>query len=96
MQREISHDLVVVNVAKNEGRIFCGATMARKAARFRISIKDNATGAKLVVELLPFPWSGRFAIRQNGRRARRVASASTSAIFARLRSWVARQARLPV
>ncbi len=42
--------------------------MARYKARFRISIKDQATGKKLKIELLSMPWPGRFAVRQKGGR----------------------------
>jgi hypothetical protein len=44
--------------------------MAHYKPRFRISIKDLATGKKLTVELLPGLWRGHFSIRQNGRRDR--------------------------
>jgi hypothetical protein len=65
--------------------------MARYKARFRISIKDQATGKKLKIELLPLPWRGRFALRQNGLRPNKRPFGTTSEIFARLRSWVAQQ-----
>ena len=72
-------------------QVFGGAIMARYKPRFRISIKDQATGKKLKIELLPMPWRGRFAIRQNGRRPRKRPFGTTSEVFARLRSWVAQQ-----
>ena len=78
-------------VANFRGPIFGCATMAHYKPRFRISIKDLATGKKLTVELVPGLWRGHFSIRQNGRRAPKVPTATTSQVFARLRSWVARQ-----
>jgi hypothetical protein len=78
-------------VANLTVHVFGGAIMARYKPRFRISIKDQATGKKLKIELLPMPWPGRFAVRQNGKRPRKKAFATTSEVFARLRSWVAQQ-----
>jgi hypothetical protein len=72
-------------------QVFGGAIMARYKPRFRISIKDRATGKKLNIELRPMPWPGRFAVRQNGKRPHKRAFATTSEVFARLRSWVAQQ-----
>lgn len=66
--------------------------MARKTARFRISLKDNLTGASLKVELLP--WIGsRFTVRQDGVIARRITHASLSVVTDRLRRWLVRQAK---
>jgi hypothetical protein len=41
--------------------------MPRLKARVRISIEDNQTGETIKVELIEQLWSGRFAIRQNGK-----------------------------
>ena len=71
-----------------------GANMARKKARFRISIKDNLTGRALKVELVQVPLTSRFVVRQNGIRAQRVREANLSTVFARLRRWVVAEARL--
>jgi hypothetical protein len=66
--------------------------MARKTARFRISVKDNLTGQALKVELLP--WIGtRYTIRQNGLIAGRIRHASLSVVCGRLRKWLVRQAK---
>ena len=66
--------------------------MARKTARFRISIKDNLTGKALKVELLP--WIGaKFTVRQNGLIARRTPHASLSVVAGRLRRWLVREAK---
>ena len=78
-------------VAKFTVLVFGGATMARYKPRFRISIKDLATGKKLTVELLPGLRLGHFAIRQNGRRPAKTPTATTSQVFAKLRSWVTQQ-----
>ena len=65
--------------------------MARKTARFRISIKDNLTGKALKVELLP--WIGtKYTIRQNGVIAGRMREASLSVVCGKLRRWLVRQA----
>ena len=66
--------------------------MARKTARFRISLKDNLTGQALKVELLP--WIGtRYTIRQNGIIAGRIRRANLSVVCSRLRRWLVRQAK---
>jgi len=66
--------------------------MARKTARFRISIKDNLTGKALKVELLP--WIGtRYTIRQNGHIAGRIRHANLSAICGQLRHWLVQQVK---
>jgi hypothetical protein len=66
--------------------------MARKKARFRISIKDNLTGHTLKVELLP--WIGtRYTVRQNGLIAGRIPHANLSVVCGRLRRWLVRQAK---
>jgi len=64
--------------------------MARKTARFRISIKDNLSGEALKIELLP--WIGsRYTVRQNGLIAARIPHASLSIVCNRLRRWLVRQ-----
>jgi hypothetical protein len=66
--------------------------MARKIARFRISIKDNLTGQALKIELLP--WIGTsYTVRQNGRIAGRIRNANLSNVCGRLRRWLVRQAK---
>lgn len=66
--------------------------MARKTARFRISIKDNLTGEALKIELVP--WIGsRFTIRQNGLIAGRIPHAGLSTVCNRLRRWLVRQVK---
>ena len=65
--------------------------MARYKARFRVSIKDRATGKKLKIELIPMPWRGQYLVRQNGRRPGKKPLATTSKNFARLRRWVVQQ-----
>jgi hypothetical protein len=75
---------------KTPGRIlFCA--MPRLKARFRISIKDHATGKALKVELIEQPWPGRFWIRQNGKSPRGRTDASLSMVFAQLRRWVVKR-----
>lgn len=66
--------------------------MARKTARFRISIKDNLTGQSLKVELLPWI-PPRYTIRQNDRIADRIREATLSVMCGRLRRWLVRQAK---
>ena len=66
--------------------------MARKTARFRISIKDNLTGQALKVELLPWI-PPRYTIRQNGLIAGRIREATLSVVCSRLRRWLVRQAK---
>jgi hypothetical protein len=78
-------------VANFTVHVFGGAIMARYKPRFRISMKDHATGKKLKIELLSMPWPGRFAVRQNGKCPRKRPFGTTSEVFARLRSWVAQQ-----
>ena len=65
--------------------------MARYKARFRISIKDHASGKKLKIELLPMSWRGQYLVRKNGRQPGKKPLATTSEIFARLRRWVVQQ-----
>ena len=51
--------------------------MARKKARFRISIKDNLLGNSIKIELID--WIGsRYIVRQNGVNARRTPRANVS------------------
>ena len=66
--------------------------MARKKARFRISLKDNLTGNALKIELLE-GMGNRFSIRQNGVRARRTLHGNISVVCARLRHWLVTQAK---
>lgn len=66
--------------------------MARRKARFRISLKGNFTGQALKIELLP--WIGsRYSVRQNGYAASQISEASLSVGCARLRRWLVRQAK---
>jgi hypothetical protein len=66
--------------------------MARKTARFRISIKDNLTGQALKIELIP--WIGAdYTVRQNGVIASRVPHANISKVCSRLRHWMALQVK---
>ena len=68
--------------------------MARRKARFRISIKDNLTGEMLKVELITVIGS-QYLIRQNGVRANRMRYGNLSKICSRLRGWLVRQAKAP-
>ena len=66
--------------------------MARRKARFRISLKDNLTGQALKIELLSWIVE-RYLVRQNGRSASRITEATLSVVCARLRRWLVRQAK---
>jgi hypothetical protein len=68
--------------------------MGRQKARFRISIKDQASGKILKVELIPAERMfrpGQYAVRINGRQATKVPEANLTEVFDRLRRWVAGQ-----
>jgi len=67
--------------------------MARKTARFRISLKDNLTGRSLKVELSQYCRLDRYSIWQNGKRSKTVKVASLSVIFSRLRKWLVAEER---
>ena len=62
--------------------------MARRIARFRISLKDNRTGRSLKFELWHHCRLDQYTSRQNGKRAKSVRVANLSVIFARLRRWL--------
>ena|GEM_PF-5130810 len=67
--------------------------MARKKARFRISIKDQRTGKSLKVELIDADHlfrPGLYDVRVNGRAAAKIPQANITEVFDRLRRWVAR------
>jgi hypothetical protein len=66
--------------------------MPRLKPRFRISIKDNATGKALKVELVEQPGPGRFWIRENGKLPRAQSKGNLSMVFAQLRRWVVKRA----
>ena len=66
--------------------------MPRLKPRFPISIKDNATGKALKVELVEQPWPGRFWIRQNGKLPRGQIEGTLSMVFAQLRRWMVKRA----
>lgn len=68
--------------------------MARKKARFRISIKDNITGRALKLELL-YVIGGHYLIRQNGLQAESMRYGNLTQITSRLRRWLVRQAKMP-
>jgi hypothetical protein len=66
--------------------------MGRAVARFRISIKDNASGTKFKVELIRASglwYERRFIVRVNGRPARRMRVASLTQVCDQLRRWLA-------
>src|ERR1019366_2238510 len=66
--------------------------MARKPARFRISIKDNRSGHALKIELLDWI-GGSYEIRQNGVRATRIPHGTLSVVCARVRRWLVAQVK---
>jgi hypothetical protein len=68
--------------------------MARQTARFRISVKDNASGSHFKVELIQTSglWGERrFILRVNGRQPRRLRVASLTQVCDQLRRWLARR-----
>ncbi|MDP1579155.1 MAG: hypothetical protein Q8M02_02685 [Candidatus Didemnitutus sp.] len=76
--------------------------MGRPRARFRLSLKDQASGESLKVELIPAPnespfvsnpSAGRFRVRVNGKAAAKVKEATLTEVFNRLRHWLVRRAR---
>ncbi|RXK55050.1 hypothetical protein ESB00_03885 [Oleiharenicola lentus] len=67
--------------------------MARRKARFRISIKDNAAGKVLKVELIPDVMGIGFTVRQNGKMIDHVPRFSLTAVCERLRRWLVRNSR---
>ena len=66
--------------------------MARKTARFRISIKDNLLGDALKIELVEHTGAS-FTVRQNGRLARRTPHANLTLVTTRLRRWLVKQVK---
>jgi len=66
--------------------------MPRLKPRFRISIKDYATGRTLKIELTDQLWPGRYWIRQDGKEPSRQIEGSLSTVFAKLRRWTVSQA----
>ena len=71
--------------------------MGRPGARFWLSVKDQATGESLKLELIPAPnespfasnpSAGRYRIRVNGNVSTKVKEATLTEIFNRLRGWV--------
>jgi len=70
--------------------------MGRQTARFRISVKDNASGDHFKVELIQTSglWGERrFTLRVNGRKSHRLRVASLTQVCDRLRRWLASRPR---
>lgn len=70
--------------------------MPRKAARFRISIKDLYRGDTFKIELIPSDrlWEDRrFLVRVNNRLSTRVDTVTLTEIFHRLRRWIVRRSQ---
>ena len=66
--------------------------MARRKARFRISIKDNLTNHTHKIKLFQ-AGGARFLVRQNDQRAQRVPYATLTKVFARLQQWMVKEVK---
>ena len=76
--------------------------MGRPRARFRLSLKDQASGESLKVELIPAPnetpfasnpAAKRYRIRVNGKASAKVKEATLTEVFHRLRGWLVTKAK---
>lgn len=82
-------------------QILCPA-MARPSARFRLSLKDQASGESLKVELIPAPnetpfvsnpAAKRYRVRVNGRVSTKVKDVTLTEALNRLRTWLVARSR---